>query len=344
MKRTKRILKSGLALMAMTALIVTLFVPMVMNAEDKPMKYKELTPEEERVIVGKGTEMPYTGKYYDFHEDGTYACKRCGAALYKSADKFDAHCGWPSFDDAAPGAIKEIPDPDGMRTEINCANCGAHLGHVFKGEGFTDKNVRHCVNSISLDFLSAEDEQKAEAADSEMPTEQATMASATMEPEMKTEKAYFAGGCFWGVEYYLEQIDGVLDVRSGYMGGHVDNPTYRQVCSGTTGHAETVEVEFDPTETDFETVARTFFEIHDPTQMNRQGPDVGEQYRSAVFYTSERQKEVTDSLIDILKAKGLKVTTEVAAAGTFWPAETYHQDYYENSGKTPYCHGYTKRF
>jgi len=116
-------------------------------------QYKKLTPEEERVIVQKGTERPFTGQYYKFSQEGTYACKRCGTMLYRSSDKFDAHCGWPSFDDEIPGAVKRVPDPDGERTEIQCANCGAHLGHVFIGEGFTQKNTRHCVNSVSMDFV-----------------------------------------------------------------------------------------------------------------------------------------------------------------------------------------------
>jgi methionine-R-sulfoxide reductase len=116
-------------------------------------KLKKLTPEEERVIVNKGTEMPFTGKYYTFWEKGTYVCKRCGAKLYRSENKFEADCGWPSFDDEIPGAVKRYPDPDGMRTEIECANCGAHLGHVFTGEQYTQKNTRHCVNSISMDFI-----------------------------------------------------------------------------------------------------------------------------------------------------------------------------------------------
>lgn len=116
-------------------------------------KLKKLTPEEEQVIVNKGTEMPFTGKYYAFWEKGTYVCKRCGAKLYRSENKFEADCGWPSFDDEIPGAVKQFPDPDGMRTEIECANCGAHLGHVFTGERYTQKNTRHCVNSISMDFI-----------------------------------------------------------------------------------------------------------------------------------------------------------------------------------------------
>ena len=120
---------------------------------EKKAKYKKLTTEEESVIVHKGTERPFTGKYYAFWERGTYVCKRCGAPLYCSESKFETGCGWPSFDDEIRGAVKRVPDADGVRTEITCANCGAHLGHVFTGEGLTKKNVRHCVNSISMDFI-----------------------------------------------------------------------------------------------------------------------------------------------------------------------------------------------
>ena len=286
---------------------------------ENKMTYNKLTPEEERVIIRKGTEAPFSGKYYKFDGAGTYLCKRCGAPLYKSDDKFDSGCGWPSFDDAIPGAVKRTTDADGIRTEITCARCGAHLGHVFEGEGFTPKNTRHCVNSISLNF----------------------------EPDsqnIKTQKAYFAGGCFWGTEHLLKDIPGVISTRVGYMGGHTKTPTYQQVCEGNTGHAETVEIIFDPSKTDYETLAKFFFEIHDPTQLNRQGPDVGDQYRSAVFYADESQKEIAIGLINILKAKGYKVVTEVAKADTFWEAEKYHQDYYEYTGKKPYCHVHRKKF
>lgn len=123
-----------------------------MKGQDKP-KYNKLTPQEERVIVNKGTEMPFTGEYDNFYKEGTYVCRRCGQELYKSDRKFDAHCGWPAFDQEIKGAVKRLPDPDGMRVEIECSRCGAHLGHVFTGEGFTKTDTRHCVNSISMRFI-----------------------------------------------------------------------------------------------------------------------------------------------------------------------------------------------
>lgn len=286
------------------------------------MKFNILTPEEERVIVHKGTEPPFSGKFEKFNETGTYVCKRCNTLLYRSSDKFDAHCGWPAFDDEIPGAVKRIPDADGFRTEIVCAACGGHLGHVFTGEGFTEKNTRHCVNSVSLDFLPAGKESSVTA----------------------TDTAVFAGGCFWGVEYYMKRIPGVISTEVGYTGGRKENPTYKEVCAGNTGHYEAIEVVYDPSKTTYETVARMFFETHDPTQWNHQGPDVGEQYRSAVFYRSDEQKKVAEKLITELKSKGFKVVTELKPAAVFWKAEDYHQDYYDHKGSLPYCHGYVKRF
>ncbi len=288
-------------------------------AKDKDMKYNKLTPEEEQVIIYKGTEAPFTGKYLDFNEKGTYTCKRCGAPLYRSTDKFESFCGWPSFDDEIPNAVKRQVDADGNRTEIICNNCGAHLGHVFTGEGFTKKDVRYCVNSISLNFVPAD-------------------------TQVKTQTAYFAGGCFWGTEYYLQKVKGVKSTTVGYMGGQKENPTYEEVCTGSTGYVETVKVEFDPKETSFEELARLFFEIHDPTQTNGQGPDIGEQYLSVIFYANDEQKKISEKLVKILQDKGYKVATRLIKADKFWKAEDYHQDYYQHNGKQPYCHFYTKRF
>lgn len=157
-------------------------------------------------------------------------------------------------------------------------------------------------------------------------------------------KAYFAGGCFWGVEYYMEQLDGVIDVKSGYMGGTVKYPSYRDVIKGNTGHYETVEVLYDSVKIKFYDLAKFFFEIHDPTQTNGQGPDIGEQYLSVVFYNSQDEKAETLELINILKAKGYKIATMVKKVSIFYEAEDYHQNYYKRNKKIPYCHFYTKRF
>jgi len=295
----------------------------LLTAQDfKPWKTQidKLSKFEKHVLIDKGTERSFSGKYVYTKEDGTYTCKVCGAALYRSSDKFDSHCGWPSFDDAIPGAIKETLDADGRRVEITCANCGAHMGHVFKGEGLTPKNVRHCVNSVSLNF----EKKKANA--------------------HTLSRAYFAGGCFWGVEYYLEQMKGVKEVISGFMGGHVKNPGYYDVVKHTTGHLETVEVVYDPSVVTYEALAKMFFEIHDPTQIDGQGPDIGNQYLSAVFVQNAKERKIVNKLIKILKSKGMKIATRVLDKTPFYAAEAYHQNHYERKGGTPYCHRRVKRF
>jgi len=161
---------------------------------------------------------------------------------------------------------------------------------------------------------------------------------------MKTARAIFAGGCFWGVEYYLKQLPGVLETNVGYIGGTKDNPQYEDVCSGKTGHVEAVEVIYDPVTVSYEQLAKLFFEIHDPTQVGRQGPDVGEQYQSSIFYLNKEQKAIAEKLVKILEKKGYKVATKIRKAGTFWKAENYHQDYYNKKCSLPYCHVRTKRF
>jgi len=170
------------------------------------------------------------------------------------------------------------------------------------------------------------------------------MTTALMAEQSGMKKAYFAGGCFWGVEYHLEKLPGVRDVISGFMGGHKKDPSYQDVSYTDTGHVETVEVVYDPQKTDYETLARNFFEIHDFTQSNGQGPDIGSQYLSVIFYSDAKEKQVADRLIDILSKKGYKVATKVQRTSTFYPAEGYHQDYYQRHGKVPYCHSYHKIF
>lgn len=281
-------------------------------------QYNKLSKAEEHVIINKSTETPFSGDLLKEKREGTYTCRQCGAALYYSADKFESGCGWPSFDDEIKGAVLRIPDADGRRTEIICANCKGHLGHVFLGEGFTDKDIRHCVNSISMDFIPG---------------------------KLKLEeKTIFAGGCFWGVEYYMQKMEGVKTVVSGYTGGHTADPNYEDVSYNNTGHYEAVEITYDPGVINFETLAKMFFEIHDPEQKNGQGPDIGKQYRSAVFYRDEEQKAISKKLINQLKDNGYKVATKILPAETFYTAEEYHQDYYARRGKLPYCHGYVKRF
>lgn len=313
-----RVLISFLSFSLGVIAVLSLYAESTKNKKGGKMdRYKKLTEDEIRVIKNKGTEAPFSGKYNSFYEEGVYHCKQCGATLYSSESKFNSGCGWPAFDDEIEGAIKRVPDADGKRIEIICANCGAHLGHVFEGEGFTEKDTRHCVNSISLTFTPKNE---------------------------NLEKAYFAGGCFWGVEYYFEKQKGVKSAISGYIGGGLDNPTYKDVSTGKTGHFEAVEITYNPSEVSYEELAKLFFEIHDPTQKNGQGPDIGNQYLSAVFYVDNNQKDSVEKLIDILKSKKYDVSTKLIKASKFYPAEDYHQDYYEKTGKTPYCHSRVKRF
>ena len=290
-----------------------------------------LNAREADVILRKGTEAPNSGQLTNNKAAGTYVCRQCGAALYSSKDKFASGCGWPSFDDELPGAVRRLPDADGRRVEIVCAHCGGHLGHVFEGEGFTAKNTRHCVNSLSMAFYPAGSPEEAKA------LAQRAQAAAT------TGTAIVAGGCFWGVEDAFRRMPGVRDVVSGYTGGRTPNPSYEDVCRGDTGHAEAVRIVFDPAQITYEQILRRFFEIHDPTQLDRQGPDVGDQYRSAVFYLDAEQKAVALKLLNLLRDRGYDVVTRLEPAGPFYEAEAYHQRFAERTGRGR-CHMSVPRF
>lgn len=282
------------------------------------MKLNKLNQEEKRVILEKGTEAPFSGKYEKHFLEGIYVCRQCGAYLYRSEDKFDAHCGWPSFDDEIEGSIERKIDKDGIRTEIVCRRCKAHLGHIFIGEQLTLKNLRHCVNSISIDFI----------------------------PKEKVEShktIYLGGGCFWCIEAVFKMIKGVLEVKPGYAGGHQNNPNYEKVSSGNTGHAEVVKVVFDQTQVSLEKILSVFFDSHDPTTFNRQGNDVGEQYRSAIFSKSGDDLEIARSFIEKIKSNFEKpIVTEIKKISSngpdqFFGAEEYHKDYYSKNREAPYC-------
>ncbi|MCS5708086.1 bifunctional methionine sulfoxide reductase B/A protein [Candidatus Berkiella cookevillensis] len=282
-------------------------------------KLQSLTLVQRQIICDKATEYPHTGEYNKAVTQGTYLCRRCGLALFRAINQFHSGCGWPSFDENVVDAVIQKPDSDGDRIEILCSRCEAHLGHVFKGEHFTIKNLRHCVNSASLDFVANSD-------------------------VIDSEEAIVAGGCFWGVEYFLKRLTGVLKVEVGYSGGFIGSPSYRQVCQGETGHYEAVRILFDKDKIDYKSIIKHFFEIHDPTQTNGQGPDLGQQYRSVVFYYDDAQKKVVEQLIELLRQKGFNVSTLVKPVSPFWPAEDYHQAYYDKHQKLPYCHFLKKRF
>lgn len=294
-----------------------------------PERLKELaarlTPDEARVILRKGTEPAFCGNLLDNKKNGVYLCRLCSLPLFASDAKFDSGTGWPSFfKPVDPDHVAtERDDAHGMvRTEILCARCRGHLGHVFDDAPHTPTGLRFCLNSASLEFH-----------------EHGTELPPAARP-VPTETAYFAGGCFWGVEHYFQQGPGVIDAVSGYMQGHVDHPTYKQVCGDDSGHAEAVKVVFDPKRISYRRLLEAFFVMHDPTQLNRQGPDVGTQYRSGIYFTSENQAKEARAFIqeqhESGRYKGRRIVTEVEKAETFWPAEEYHQDYVVKTGRP--CH------
>lgn len=278
------------------------------------MVTNRLTDIERYVMEQKGTERPFTGEYYDFFEEGTYVCKRCGTALYRSKDKFRSGCGWPSFDDEIKGAVRRLLDADGRRTEIQCAKCGAHLGHVFIGEGFTPKDTRHCVNSVSLKFVPLKKKYS------------------------NMKEIYFAGGCFWGTEHYFKQLRGVVDTKVGYANGNTDNPTYREVCTDKTGFAETVRVVYDPDVITLEFLTEMYFRAIDPTSVDQQGPDIGSQYRTGIYYKDDADKAEIRKVYDSMRQKlGSRMAVEFLPLKNFYYAEEYHQDYLDKN-PAGYCH------
>ena len=285
---------------------------------------RKLDSEAFRVTQRAGTEPPFCGTLLDNKRDGIYACVVCGLPLFSAEHKFKSTSGWPSFyREVDPEHVSRKRDLNhGMvRTEIACGRCGAHLGHVFD-DGPEPTGERHCLNSASLTFYET---------GTELPPETRPVES---------EVAYFAGGCFWGIEHFFQLGPGVLDASSGYMQGEIEQPTYEQVCSGASNHAETVRVVFDPKRVSYRRLVQAFFAMHDPTQLDRQGPDVGTQYRSGIWTVSEEQRRQAQAVIRELRAEdrylAREIVTRIEPAGRFWPAEEYHQDYIAKTGRA--CH------
>ena len=313
--------------------------------------YNSLTSEEARIILGKWTEAPHSWEYEHTRDAWIFVCRQCDAPLFTSGMKFDSGCGWPAFDDAIPGRVKRTLDRDGRRTEITCANCGGHLGHVFAWEKITPKNTRHCVNSLSMKFVKVPDSSSLRSEDllgTDSPSENdkkeqnpQSLRDSSFQKELLPNytKAYFWGGCFWCMDAVFTRLEWVLEVRSGYMGGRIPFPTYERICSWVSGYIEIVEVAYDPSILSYETLLDVFFSAHDPTSRDRQGNDSGEQYRSVIFGTEEELTRAKQYIKNLTEEKTFEspIVTELRAKEVFYIAEDYHQDYYANNPVQPYC-------
>ena len=260
---------------------------------------KILTPEQFYVMRERGTEKPFSAQCWNPHQKGVFVCAACGNPLFDSGTKFESGTGWPSFNQALGADRVRIATDTShgmLREEVNCARCGSHLGHVFN-DGPPPSGQRFCMNGVAL-------------------------------RPVNLEKAVFAAGCFWGVQAAFDHTKGVLKTTAGYTGGHVKNPTYEQVCSHNTGHAEAVEVEFDSAVVSYSQLLDLFWSIHNPRQKGGQGPDIGDNYRSAIFFHTPEQKAAAEASKAQQQNKGGSlIVTEITPAGEFYPAEAYHQHY-----------------
>jgi peptide methionine sulfoxide reductase msrA/msrB len=318
--------------------------PSPMNEFQKPdpaSLRSKLTPEQFAVTQQCGTEPPFRNAYWNNHKPGIYVDVVSGEALFSSLDKFDSGSGWPSFTAPLPGTalVQKTDEGHGMvRTEVRSKAADSHLGHLFPDGPREKGGLRYCINSASLKFIPVEELQAAGYGQYLALFQPGGTASKSVS---RTETAILAGGCFWGMEEILRKIPGVLKTAVGYSGGTTDNPTYRAVCTGTTGHAEAVEITFDPSVLSYEALLGYFFRMHDPTTLNRQHNDVGTQYRSAIFTVSDAQRTTAEAVVARLTAAkkfSRPITTQIAPAGRFYPAEDYHQGYLIKNPDGYNCH------